>query len=160
MVQQNSIDHPAYRDALESRAVPDIARWSQEDPLDFFMAAWPKEIAKLALQKSWDIIVHDHAFYDRSNDEGQPYDMVCLVVEFVRTTLCNTYINAVTHCLNQNSRTHIPRFDAGKGVGKSLISDLRAIVALRNDQAKAYDRALLPDPMTEINRLRSEGIPI
>jgi hypothetical protein len=160
IVEQNRADHDEYRQALADKPVTDMAAWAREAPLDFFMSAWPKEIAKLAMQKAWDIIVHDHAFYGRENDEGEKYDMVCLVVEFVNAPLCTTYLKAVKWCLDERSRTAIPRFDETAGKGKSLLLNLRQIVELRNEQARNFERPILPDPLSEIVRLRREGVPI
>jgi hypothetical protein len=124
------------------------------------MSAWPKEIARLARQKSWDITVHHHAFYDRQNDVGEDYNMVSLVVEFVRAPLCRTYLTAVTTMLDVDARTEIPRLDARTRDGAILLDNLREIVGLRNTQAEKFQRELLPDPLAEITRLRAEGVPI
>lgn len=160
IVTDNRNAHANYDQALEARAVSNLDSWANASPVDFFMSAWPKEIARLAKQKSWDITIHDHAFYDRQNDEGENYHMVCLVVEFAQAPICNTYLSAVTRCLDENSRVFIPRFDPGNGSGAALLSDLREIVKLRNKQAGHFSRDELPDPLIEITRLREEGIPI
>jgi hypothetical protein len=160
IVRDNRNDYPAYAEALRTRPVTNLDSWATESPLDFFMSAWPKEIARLARQKSWDITVHDHAFYDRQNDAGENYTMVSLVVEFVRAPICDTYLSAVTAFLDVNERTNIPRFEPTAGDGAALLSNLREIVSLRNIQAGKFERELLPDPLAEITRLRTEGVPI
>jgi hypothetical protein len=160
IVRTNCAEYVTYKQALSDRAVNNLDEWATRAPLDFFMSAWPKEIARLAKQKSWDIVVHHHAFYDRQNDEGEPYNMVCLVVEFTQALICHTYLEAVTTCLDMSARKEIPRFDPDQGDGVALLADLRDIVALRNAQAKTFARDLLPDPFYEITRLRAAGIPI
>ena len=160
MVRENSNEHPEYNKRLRERAVTDLSAWSRQAPLDFFMSAWPKEIARLALQKSWDLSIHDHAFYERQNRRGDTYYMVCLLVEFYRARVCTTYLKAALSSLNESGRTEIPKFDLEKGRGKSLISDLRKIVHIRNIQARAFSRPELPDPKQEILRLRTQGVAI
>jgi hypothetical protein len=86
--------------------------------------------------------------------------MVCLVAEFQQAPLCNTYLSAVTTCLDKDARTAIPRFEPTKGEGVSLLKNLREIVELRNIQAEDFARGLLPDPLAEIVRLRQQGVPI
>ncbi len=160
IVKANSEQHAEYRAALSQRSVDDIASWSTTAPLDFFMSAWPKEIAKLAQQKGWDITVHDHVHYERQGDSGVKYEIVCLVVEFVQTSLCKTYLDAVTKCLEQSARTSVPHFEAASGDGIALASDLQKIVKIRNQQAENFARAVLPDPILEISRLRGLGVQI
>ncbi len=160
MVNSNSNENLTYREALQTRAIADLDSWARENPLDFFMAAWPKEIARLAKEKSWDITIHDHAFYDRQNERGETYHMVCLVVEFSRTFLCSTYLGAITKCLDVAQRKEIPRFEPDQEEGRRLVANLSDIVSLRNKQASAFERVLLPDPTKELVRLRAEGVPI
>jgi hypothetical protein len=160
IVEANRMDYESYRKALQDRAVENLDSWATESPLDFFMSAWPKEIARLARQKAWNIIIHDHAFYDRQADSGENYHMVCLVVEFEQTPICNTYLSAVTRCLDIGAREEIGRFEPTNGEGVRLLANLREIVELRNTQAGDFARSLLPDPLAEINRLRAEGVPI
>lgn len=160
IVQDNRTTYPTYAEALQARTIESLDSWATNSPLDFFMSAWPKEIARLARQKSWDITVHHHAFYDRQNDAGEDYNMVSLVVEFVRAPLCQTYLTAVTTMLDVDARMEIPRVDAGTRDGAILLESLREIVGVRNTQAKKFQRDLLPDPLAEITRLRAEGVPI
>lgn len=160
IVEENAHDHTEYRAALKERDIDNLARWSANAPLDFFMSAWPKEIARLALNKQWDVEVHNHAFYDRVNEKGEPYHMVCLVVEFNQAPFCSTYLSAATNALDQNARTEIQRVEETDLKGKALLADLREIVILRNKQAKRFAREELPEPLAEINRLRAEGVPI
>ena len=160
VVEDNRAEYVTYGEALQARPVVDLDAWARNSPLDFFMSAWPKEIARLAKEKSWDITIRDHTFYDRQNDAGQEYHIVCLVVEFVQAPICGTYLEAVTKCLDIGSRTSIPRFDPGNGDGALLLSGLREIVGLRNQQASRFAREALPDPLAEISRLRAEGVPI
>jgi hypothetical protein len=160
IVQENRTTHAAYAEALQARPVANLDSWARDSPLDFFMSAWPKELARLARQKSWDITVHCHAFYDRQNEAGENYDMVSLVVEFVRAPICRTYLSAAIAFLDVNERTSIPRFEPTSRDGSALLSNLREIVGLRNIQAAKFDRELLPDPLAEITRLRAQGVPI
>lgn len=156
----NAEEHAAYRTALQGRGKGDLAEWSTEAPLDFFMSGWPKEIARMARNKQWDIKVHDHVFYDRVSDEGELYYMVCLVVEFMQTDLCQTYLAAAEWSLDPNTRTEIKKLNPDERDGQALLSDLWEIVKLRNKQAERTKREILPEPHEEILRLRAEGVPI
>ena len=160
IVETNRTDYASYRQALHDRAVENLDLWATDSPLDFFMSSWPKEIARIARQKSWNITIRDHAFYDRQNDVGEDYHMVCLVVEFEQAPICDTYLSAVTTCLDASARTEIPRFEATNGDGAVLLQNLREIVELRNTRARDVGRSELPDPLAEISRLRLEGVPI
>ena len=159
-IGENLKNHPEYKDALDRRGIHDVPKWSVEQPLDFFMSAWPKEIARLALIKQWDIKVHDHAFYDRVGGSGEAYHMVCLVVEFTQAPICSTYLMAAKQSLDQSGRTEIRKFSPTEKDGKRLLDDLRLIVNLRNGQASRVGRDPLPEPLGEINRLKAEGVPI
>jgi hypothetical protein len=160
IVGENAESHAEYKAALERRGINNVAKWSAKEPLDFFMSAWPKEIAKMALRKQWDIKVHDHAFYDRVNEKGETYHIVCLVVEFTQATICSTYLTAATHSLDRDGRTEIKKIEPTHKVGRRLLADLRQVVDLRNEQAARAGREPLPEPLGEINRLRAEGVPI
>jgi hypothetical protein len=160
IVRENARDYDEYRAALRERDIDDLAGWSANAPLDFFMSAWPKEIARLALTKQWDIKVHDHVFYDRVSGKGEAYHMVCLVVEFNQAPICNTYLSAATRSLDQDARTEIQRIEPTCAEGQSLLADLRKIVNLRNAQAKRFGREELPEPLAEMKRLIAEGVPI
>ena len=159
-VGENVHTHAEYKAALQLRGINNVTKWSVEEPLDFFMSTWPKEIARLALMKQWDIKVHDHAFYDRVSDSGEAYHMVCLVVEFTQAPICSTYLAAATQSLDQSGRTEIRKIEPTDTDGKRLLADLRQIVNLRNKQAKRAGREELPEPLSEINRLKGEGVPI
>jgi hypothetical protein len=160
LAANNARDHRHYREALEARAVGDLRQWATQDPLDFFMSIWPKEVAQMARTKGWDIAILHHAFYDRRSDQEVDYDMVCLVAEFTTTDLCTTYVTTAARSLDLASRSEIQRVADASRVGKSLLSDLRAIVSLRNEQAQHFSRELLPEPLSELNRLRREGVPL
>ncbi|HVU24558.1 MAG TPA: hypothetical protein VHE13_10570 [Opitutus sp.] len=160
IVEQNSRDHPEYRSAMGRLNGQSLDQWQVADELDFFMSAWPKEIARLAAEFHWDIEIKEHLYYDRVNDAGEPYKMVCLVVEFTRAVKCSTYLTAVTMALRPDSRREIPAVDLDSTPGKKLLVDLGKIVALRNEQARYYRRRELPDPKSEILRLRAAGVPV
>jgi hypothetical protein len=160
IVGENARNHEEYKIALQKRGIHSAKKWSVEEPLDFFMSAWPKEIAQLALMKQWDIKVHDLAFYDRVSDSGEEYHMICLVVEFTQAPICSTYLGVATQSLEQRSRTEIKKIVETDTEGKRLLADLRLIVNLRNQQATRFGREVLPEPLDEMNRLRSEGVPI
>ena len=160
IVSANVQAYDEYRAALNDRDVGTLSGWASDAPLDFFMSAWPKEIAQMALKKSWDIIIHDHAFYDRVNDRSEPYDMVCLVVEFRQALICKTYLAAAVQSLRIDSRTEVRRVEPTEKDGKVLLGDLERIVNLRNEQAVRFSRELLPEPLGEIRRLRAEGVPL
>ena len=160
IVQENAHEYDEYQAALRERDIDDLAGWSANAPLDFFMSAWPKEIARLALTKQWDIKVHNHAFYERVSDKGEAYHMVCLVVEFTQAPICSTYLSAATQSLDQDARTEIHRIEPTGAEGQRLLADLRQIVNLRNAQAKRFGREELPEPLAEMKRLSAEGVPI
>jgi hypothetical protein len=160
IVTANSQSYTEYKEALSDRSVSNLSTWASEEPLDFFMSAWPKEIAQMALKKSWDIVIHDHAFYDRLSDKNEEYNMVCLVVEFRQAPICSTYLAAATKSLRVDARTQVKRVEPTDKDGKMLLGDLRDIVNLRNQQASRFSRELLPDPLAEICRLRAEGVPL
>ncbi len=147
IVVSNCESHPEYLDAMKARALHDVSGWHAENHLDFFMASWPKEIARLANALGWDIEVKSHSFYDREDSEKNSYNMVCLVAEFSRATSCSTYLPAAIHCLNPATRSQIPEFDAKKAEGAKLVADLQSIVQLRNEQAARHGVPLLPDPL-------------
>ena len=86
--------------------------------------------------------------------------MVSLLAEFSRAETCTTYLSAVRQCLDPASRTQIHSYDPERGDGAALLKDLRQIVDLRNRQAEFYQRAKLPEPLSEIRRLQASGVPL
>jgi hypothetical protein len=160
IVEDNRDNYDDYRSDLQNLGRHQIAEWSRDNLLDFFMAAWPKEIARLAASLSWDMQLRGHVFYDRISDAGNPYHMVSLIAEFNRAQKCTTYLPVVRQCLNPNSRTQISPFDTETGAGAVLLQDLREIVNLRNQQADHFQREWLPEPLSEIKRLRALGVPV
>ena len=105
-------------------------------------------------------MITGHLFYDRINDAGNPYHMVSLIAEFSAAKKCTTYLPVVRQCLNPDTHTQINSYDPESGEGAVLLNDLKQIVDLRNQQARFYQRELLPDPLSEIKRLRSLGVPL
>lgn len=160
IIEENARTYDEYKAALHGRDIEDLSKWSVNAPLDFFMSAWPKEMARFARVKQWDIKIHDHTFYERVNDEGETYHIVCLVVEFTQAPICNTYLKAATQSLDQGSRTEIGKIKPTGADSKHLLADLRLIVDLRNGQAKRVGRDELPEPLAEMKRLNAEGVPI
>ena len=86
--------------------------------------------------------------------------MVCLVAEFTRAKKCTTYLPAAMKCLDAAARSKIVPFDMNKGDGKVLLDDLTEVVELRNAQARSHKVFELPDPRTEILRLRAAKVAI
>lgn len=160
IVAKNRDDHPEYAEALGRLNGTTLDQWPVQDRLDFFMSAWPKEIARLARDKAWDLKILDHVHYDRIGDNGNAYDMVCLVVEFTKTDICKTYLDAARDALDAEARRELMPVAEDTRKGKQLLASLRAVVALRNEQAKHYKRDALPDPADELVRLRAEGVKI
>jgi hypothetical protein len=160
IVAQNRDNHPEYATALGRLNGTTLDQWLVQDRLDFFMSAWPKEIARLARDKAWDLKILDHVHYDRTGDNGNAYDMVCLVVEFTKAKACKTYLAAVTAALDEQARRELVPIAETTKRGRQLLTNLRAVVALRNEQARHYRRAVLPDPAEELIRLRASGVKI
>lgn len=160
IVENNCADHSDYKREVARQGKIDVGAWQNRDDLDFFMAAWPKEIARLANAKGWEIDIRNHCFYERVGDSGEPYHMVCLVAEFTRAKKCTTYLPAAMKCLDAAARSKIVPFDMNKGDGKVLLDDLTEVVELRNAQARSHKVFELPDPRTEILRLRAAKVAI
>jgi len=160
IVEENCKTHRQYKTALSRIGTMSLSQWLINDRLDFFMSSWPKEIIRLAKKNAWDVKILEHIYYDRVGDRGNPYHMVCLVVEFTKTEECTTYLGAATGALDQRSRREIPFISEKSQKGKFLLKNLREVVRLRNQQASLFKRAMLPDPEAEIKRLRKEGVAI
>lgn len=158
IVSANRSDHDNYRESLDAAGKTDIEAWQRTDELDFFMAAWPKEIARIANELGWDISIKNHCFYQRTGDSGRRYHMVCLVAEFERAITCTTYLSTAIECLDPDQRHEIRSISPTSVEGTELLEDLREIVSLRNEQAEAHHVTKLADPGEELNRFSQEGI--
>ncbi|WP_162914268.1 hypothetical protein [Taklimakanibacter lacteus] len=137
----------AYKSEIEkTRKLTKIDDWANVDLQDFFFSGWPKDIAGAARENGWAIEILDYVYYSRLGDSGTPYIMACLVARFTRNNPVGKYLTAAFHALEKNKRILIPEINPDSADGKTLISNLKAIVAVRNAQAERVHRPGLPDP--------------
>ena len=147
LVRQNQKDHAAYRQAVQtSRHTSDPKRWRASDGYDFFLSAWPKDLMRAAAESGWQVRVADFLQYDRVSASGTAYKMVCLVAELVRKGARQSYLTECLRVLDPASRVHIPEIPRRSLQGRQLLSDLSAIVKIRNRRARSVGGEILPDP--------------
>jgi hypothetical protein len=144
LVDENRKKSKAYDQQLRLTRKHDVQEWLKRDRLDFFLAAWPKDIARMAQGLHWRMEIVDYVYYKRRGDKG-PYDIICLIARFSRVKPPN-YLRAALHALDQKKRTLLPL--PGKRSKKlaSLRRSLLAIWKIRNAQAKRVGQDLLPRP--------------
>lgn len=146
LVKQNVHRHADYRNVLEgTRGVTDLNEWIEQNAEDFFLSSWPKEIATLAQQYQWNMRILDYVHYDRQGDGG-PFKIICLVARFSRANSASNYLTSVMYALEESNRKLIPEITKDSEEGQGLMTDLAAIVEMRNQQALRKSRSLLPDP--------------
>jgi|GEM_PF-3588287 hypothetical protein len=160
IVDLNRDNHGEYGADLSRLGHLNLGDWRSNNLLDFFMASWPKEIARLAYEKGWNLELLDHVFYDRVDRNRERYYMVCLVLGFEKTDKCTTYLQMVRSCLEKERRKEITKIDLDSNDGQRILNDLRGVVKLRNEQARYQEREALEDPLEAILRRREEGIQI
>lgn len=147
LVRQNQKDHLTYRQAIQaSRPTADPKRWRASDGYDFFLSAWPKDLMRAAAANGWQVRVAGFLQYDRVSDSGNPYKMVCLVAELVRKGGRQSYLTECLRILDPANRIHIPKIPRRSVQGRQLLSNLRAIVKVRNQRARSVGRQELPNP--------------
>jgi hypothetical protein len=74
------------------------------------------------------------------------YTMTCLVARFTHNDPAGKYLLAAFHALQKKNRTLIDEIIRDSEGGKALVSDLSAIVEIRNGQAQRVHRPELPEP--------------
>jgi hypothetical protein len=131
----------------ETRGWGGVAEWLKRDLNDFFLAAWPKDIASIAKALFWKTDIIDYVHYTRMGDHGNPYSMVCLMARFTRERSEPDYMPAALYALDRGKRKLIPERLSDSPERKSLRASLNEIVKVRNEQAKRFRREdLLPEP--------------
>ena len=128
----------------ESRKVTKIEEWIKKDREDFFLAAWPKDIARMANALGWKTDILDYVYYQRPADGSVPYIMICLVIKFSRAATKPDYLPAALHALNRERRQKIEEIDPQSSNGKQIHASLEKIVVLRNERARRIRRLELP----------------
>ncbi|HEX3464304.1 MAG TPA: hypothetical protein VHS78_09690 [Candidatus Elarobacter sp.] len=147
LVVDNCKSSKRYDEVVNATRGRDIPHWLHQDPQDFFHAAWPKDIARLAKEVHWKTEILDYVYYDRTGDSGNAYVMVCLVARFTRDAAAPDYIPAALHALDRDNRHVIRDLAPESRERRELRQNLREIVVLRNEQAARFGRHdLLPDP--------------
>ncbi len=147
VVRQNQDNYGDYLNAVrESRGTIRPEEWRRTDNLDFFMSAWPKEILAIGRNHGWQVQIQDYVYYARVGDRGNPYRILSLVAQFRRSASDAVYLAESLRVLNKDSRIFIDEVDLNSENGRSLLSDLREIVEVRNQRASAVGRPPLQQP--------------
>lgn len=145
LIRSNCDESDVYRTQVE-RTRPAIEQWSAQAGEDFFFSGWPKDIARSARERRWSMQVLDYVYYYRTGDDGDTYAIVCLVARFQRSDQIPDYIPVALSALDPATRTFIPDIIKESDEGRQLLTNLRAVVAVRNEQASRQKRELLPQP--------------
>jgi len=146
VIKGNNRDYSRYRSFLQSkRGITDIDQWVRNEKLDFFLSAWPKEITRLAEDRNWKMEILAYLYYDRVDDEGLPYNIVCLVARFKPSRSSGHLANAL-FVLDKRNHQFLEDIPRNSSQWKALIADLRQIRDLRNSQARQKKRPELPPP--------------
>jgi hypothetical protein len=158
IVKSNCDQFPTYRGQVARSRQSKIDDWAKAANLDFFLAGWPKDIAKRANDLQWNVEILDYVHYSRKNEAGQVYEMVCLVCGFKRTRLTTGYLELALKALDKDQRIKINPINLDAADGKILMADLAATVALRNVHAQSASRDVLPNPIDAIREFTAQGI--
>ncbi len=147
LIEDNCEASPPYKEqVIARRGGNKISDWAKKDQLDFFFAGWPKDIAHSAKDLGWSMTILDYVYYSRVGDSGKPYTMACLIARFSRARGKPVYLPAALRALDPKSRILIGEIDLESNYGKALLSNLAAIVELRNEQARRKQVVELPKP--------------
>jgi hypothetical protein len=158
IVKANCDQFPAYRNQVTQSRQPEIDDWARAANLDFFLASWPKDIAKRANELQWKVEILDYVHYSRNNEAGQVYEMICLVCGFKRTKLSTGYLELAMKALDKDQRIMINAVNLESVAGKALMADLTETVELRNVHARRASRDVLPNPVDAIRKFTAEGV--
>ncbi len=147
LVRENCVASKGYNDEIQSsRGVAAVDQWVAKDPEDFFLSAWPKDVARIAKEFGWTTEILDYVYYQRPADESVPYISVCLVARFVRAKSTPDYLPAAVQALDRSKRKLIGEIDPNSDEGKALSASLDGIRIIRNEQARRVNRPELPAP--------------
>jgi hypothetical protein len=158
IVKSNCDAFPVYRRGVADSRHAKVEDWAKAANLDFFLAGWPKDVAQRANEKQWNMEILDYVHYSRKNEDGQTYEMICLVCGFKRTKLTTGYLEVAMKALDKNQRIRIDSVNLEADGGRTLLENLTAIVELRNLHAKLISREILPNPAEAIREFTAQGI--
>lgn len=141
----NQREYPQYRIALERRPLGNnLRQWRRKNPLDFFLSAWPKELLQIMERHQWRMEIRGFVFYFRVGESGKRYIIVSLLCDCVRQSSLGTHEKQSLWLLDNNNREKLEPPSRSSPVGRSLYGHLKAVVVLRNAQARFCSRPLLP----------------
>lgn len=145
LVRRNCSASETYNQQVQvSRSVTAVDQWVQMDPEDFFLSAWPKDVARIASDFQWKMDILDYVYYQRPADASIPYIIVCLVARFSREKDQPDYLPAALHALERKNRKLIEEIDLKSKDGRELSASLERIRDIRNEQARRVHRPELP----------------
>jgi hypothetical protein len=149
IIRSNIETYEQYKVAFEaSRPKYTVDNWLTKNSEDFFWSGWPKDIAASAKQFGWSTEILSCVFYRRRGPDGAHYMIACLVLKFSLSLEEPEYLPAALYALDTSKRIEIREIDRRSQQGRKLLSDLKGIVNLRNEQAQAKRRESLPLPRT------------
>jgi hypothetical protein len=145
IVDENARTTPGYAQGLTARGTSDIAAWSRDDTEDFFLSAWPKDVARAAAGLMWNMSILDYVFYDRENrTQDKSYKIICLIIRFERATTVVDYTPAAVAALDRDARVHIQAPEPSSAEASGLREDLSSLAQERNVRARAFGAPELP----------------
>jgi hypothetical protein len=137
---------PEYKEKFSTTRNVGIRKWVTKEKEDVFFSGWPKDIVRTATEAGWSSEILDYVYYQREGDRGNPYTIVCLIVNFIRSRSAD-YISAAVFALAKENRIFIDDVDRNSRDGKQLVGSLRSIVSVRNLHARKKGIIELPDPL-------------
>jgi hypothetical protein len=144
LVQDNCNKWSQYDEAIRKSKGMSVNEWIAAHREDLFLSAWPKHIAHIASEFSWDSEILDYVYYNRPADSRTPYVMICLVIRFTRS-LTATDLASALYAVDTENRREIPEIGWTSDEGKNLLAHLERVRKLRNEQANIRGRVELPD---------------
>lgn len=148
LIEENCRSSNEYKKILMETRGEDIDQWRESDREDFFLAGWPKDIARAARSAGWAMEILDYVHYRRTGDhDANPYTITCLIAYFTRENPNAKYLLTAFNALAKDKRTLINEIDKTSTAGRKLMEDLAEIVDLRNLQANRVERPPLPNPI-------------
>jgi len=147
LIRENCNRSSVYKEQIErTRGSTQVDEWIQKDKEDFFFSGWPKDIALAARVRGWSMDILDYVYYRRKGDEDNPYVIASLVARFARENPVPDYTPTALFALNPENRTLIDEIARDSSDGQQLLTSLKGVVELHNEQARLKRRPELPNP--------------
>lgn len=145
IISDNSRRYSEYSQTIKNDNLrKSIGQWIRNDGLDFFLSSWPKEILAIVERQQWAMSFLGVVYYTRRSRDGKPYVIASILSNCYKTRTVTTHKSQSLWLLKRENRDKISNVSARTRQGRIVRKHFARVLAIRNEQASACSRPLLP----------------